>query len=180
MYIFVIAAFIVGYCFLKWILLPWTIPSIIEWIPLKKDPQFHYVNVVSFTDYGLDVQLIVTILYTKLLLSFLFLKASIPSITIKDIESGLTIANITFSSDIELNGLHDTTVKQNLKIHLADHVHGLKQLLKKVLIGGERELKRLTFRLEFKLSLNFNGLLTVSNMMCGKTVNLEVVESMRI
>jgi hypothetical protein len=161
---------------LKYIIIPIVIQQIVYYLPLKKDPQFHYVNIASVHEYGLDLSIIVSIKYTKLLFQWIWLKAMIPYITITDLESGLVIANITLSNHILVDGIQDTTIKQDLKIRLCEHVDGLHQIVQKILIGGKKEIDRITLLLEFSLSVCFLGILSIENVPCSKIVNIGTME----
>ncbi|KAJ3301933.1 hypothetical protein HDV03_005554 [Kappamyces sp. JEL0829] len=164
---------IIFYLSLKFILLPFAIPKIIRRIPLDKDPHFHVVHLKEFTARGIEARINVTIPYTKLPLPWLWVQATLPAVTIKDFHTGRHVGTARLSNPICVTGYSDLNVNQDrLCVDVAEGVPVLRQFLQGILVGGQREIDRITFEVFFVLDISICGLLTCHGIKCSKLINL--------
>ena len=168
-----------GISLLKFIILPKLVKHAIEIAPLDKEPLFNKFNLQALTEAGCHVSFEATVPETKLLIPFLWVKATIPSIRILDAFLGDVLVDLYLSDPIIANGQHDLKLSQSVHVDLCDNTEALKGLTNKILIGGQKEVERLTLRLQFKLSLSIMDLFFLENLDCGKTINIKEVQDLK-
>lgn len=165
---------LIGWLFKE--LLPYLVAKVIELIPTEKEPVFHKVALRDLTDDAIQLQLDLDIPYTKLPLPFLFLEATIPTIKVINVETGLAIGTVMLSEPITLNGNRDLNISQTLTINITPGISTIKHLITQIMVGGQSEVEKVTLGVSFELDLTILGCITCLGIECKKNINLGVLE----
>ncbi|KAI8911827.1 hypothetical protein EDD86DRAFT_203411, partial [Gorgonomyces haynaldii] len=81
------------------------------------------------------------------------------------------------SNPIVADGKQDLQIKQSVHLDVCDNTEALKRLTNLILIGGQKEVERLTVRIEFTMTLSIMDWFVVDRLPCKKTINVgEVIE----
>ena len=166
---FLVATVILILMILK-LLLPVAIRYLVEVVPLDKTVKVFHVNpTLSKTGFQIDLKLSVD--GTRVPLPFVWVTLKIPVIRVVDLENMNLLATVQMPNELCIDWNSDLVIDDVLAIELGD-LKNIKQLVKRLLIGGQNELQRHNLRLQFTLDMNFMGF-TIDNVDCGKTLVLK-------
>ncbi|KAJ3332501.1 hypothetical protein HDU91_003094 [Kappamyces sp. JEL0680] len=103
----------------------------------------------------------------------------VPSVRIVELNANETIAIVDFSAPFYVDSKADMRLRQTIRVDMCDNVAPLKTILKRISVVGPGELRRITLKLSFRISISFmDFLLVLENIPCSKTVNLGDVQAL--
>eukprot|EP00842_Homolaphlyctis_polyrhiza_P006090 jgi/Hompol1/6482/HPOL_005014-RA len=173
------------YMYCKSTLLPQLIQRLVRELQVGKELVFESIELKAVTDMGLQMAVALRVLGTRppFNLGCVSLRLLSP-LRIYDGLLGDLWAEVLTQSPIVFGGPfgsvpHDLHVNiPHLEIILAEPLDNLKQVVRKVSIGGQKELDRIVIRVEFLASVDLFGLMLIEDIQLTKTVNLGELQAL--
>ncbi|KAI8913724.1 hypothetical protein BC831DRAFT_489774 [Entophlyctis helioformis] len=169
------------YFLAKFLLLPAIIQYVVKIVPLDKELTYHSLALKSITDHGVQASLDVTILDTNFLpmnMGTVVVRLVSP-VRVYDALLGDLWAETLIQSPIIAGGppgteSTDVRVKlDHVEVVLGESMEALKQVVRRVVIGGQKEVERISVRVDMTATIDIcGGLMVLDAVPLTKTINI--------
>ncbi|KAJ3048168.1 hypothetical protein HK097_010814, partial [Rhizophlyctis rosea] len=143
--------------------------------PVNRVLSIQDLSILSFTPRGVQVRFHALVLKSKPppLLWFLEARAAVSTVSIADATDGEPIGEVRLSNPVEVKGTEDVVVRQELLEVDFVGLEKIKNLMRRVEIGGPKEADRITLRLTINVdSVHVWNYLFLSDLVLSKDMNV--------
>ncbi|KAH6586684.1 hypothetical protein BASA61_006480 [Batrachochytrium salamandrivorans] len=164
---------------LRLVLLPYLIQQFAQKVSLNHELSIETVQLKTVTDDGLRLALAFSVLGSAAPVNIGIITVRIISpIRVLDAVKGSLWATVLVHDPIHLGGALGSVPTDmyvsldQVDVMLGDSLDGLKQVVRRVSIGGIKEAEHISLRFELNVTLDFFGLMTVANVALCRTLNV--------
>ncbi|KAL2911761.1 hypothetical protein HK105_208764 [Polyrhizophydium stewartii] len=172
--------------FLKRVAVPAVVQYVVREMPLDKEVAFEAVHLKSITDQGLQLSLAFRVVGSKPPFNVGTIVVRIVSpLRVFDAMLNDLWAEVLIQQPIVAGGPFGSEPRDmrvaldHVEVVLAESMESLKQVARRVTIGGQREVDRITVRLEFAATIDIMGLMVVEAVPLAKTINLGELQAIK-
>ena len=171
--------FFISYLVFKYYVLPRIIQYAVEVAPLEApDADLNEFKLVTLDDIGFKMYVDSTLAGSQIpslrwgLLDALWIRIRLGQISIKEIGTDKLVGYLDLSNPIMVTAVDDCRFVQNIRFDFHENASALKSIIQRISFVGPNELRLISIRVTFRLSLSIMDLFVVDSVECGKTINL--------
>jgi hypothetical protein len=179
-----VAAILITFIYIIFIhSLPIMIKYAVKVMPLDIEPVLYQLSILKISESGVRISILAQVPTTKLPSDLVEIKISIDSLLLFD-QQGQFLVEVHFEKPFIVNCKSDLTINQFIDVDFGENLSGIKVRVRndvqdqivKVDYYGEKELERMVFKAEIKLSISVTSwifeILNIESLQVEKIINI--------